>query len=59
MMAPCSGFYAEPATGRKQVRLAYVLEQPLLKKAVECLREALAAYPGTDKAAMAKAVAIG
>ena len=47
MMAPCSGFYADPATGKRQVRLAYVLEQPLLKLAVECLREALAQYPGT------------
>ncbi len=47
MMAPCSGFYADPAAGRKQVRLAYVLEQPLLKLAVECLRAALQDYPGT------------
>ena len=46
MMAPATGFYAEPATGRTQVRLAYVLEQPQLKLAVECLREALAVYPG-------------
>jgi len=47
MMAPATGFYAEPATGRKQVRLAYVLEQPLLAKAVECLRRALQEYPST------------
>ncbi len=47
MMAPCSGFYADPASGRKQVRLAYVLEQPMLKLAVECLRVALEQYPGT------------
>ena len=46
MMAPCSGFYADPATGKRQVRLAYVLEQPLLKRAVECLRAALEQYPG-------------
>lgn len=45
MMAPCSGFYADPATGRQQVRLAYVLEQPLLSTAVEVLRAALQAYP--------------
>lgn len=44
MMAPCSGFYAEPATGKRQVRLAYVLEQDLLRKAVECLKGALLAY---------------
>ena len=47
MMAPCSGFYADPATGKRQVRLAYVLEQPLLRLAVECLRAALEQYPGT------------
>ena len=46
MMAPCSGFYAEPATGRKQVRLAYVLEQEKLRRAVDCLRVALEQYPG-------------
>ena len=46
MMAPCSGFYADPASGKKQVRLAYVLEQALLRKAVECLRVALERYPG-------------
>ncbi len=46
MMAPCSGFYADPANGRKQVRLAYVLGQDQLRLAVECLREALKVYPG-------------
>jgi aspartate aminotransferase len=46
MMAPCSGFYADPATGKQQVRLAYVLEQPQLMLAVECLRVALDEYPG-------------
>lgn len=57
MMAPCSGFYAEPATGKQQVRLAYVLEQPLLKLAVECLREALQQYPGTLRNTEATAAA--
>lgn len=51
MMAPCSGFYADPKAGRKQVRLAYVLEQPLLKLAVECLRVALEQYPGAQQQA--------
>lgn len=49
MMAPATGFYAEPASGKKQVRLAYVLEQELLRKAVECLRVALSVYPGAQK----------
>ena len=47
MMAPASGFYAEPASGKKQVRVAYVLELPKLERAVECLRAALASYPGS------------
>lgn len=51
MMAPCTGFYSEPAPGRKQVRLAYVLAQDQLRLAVECLREALLAYPGTTRGA--------
>jgi len=57
MMAPCSGFYADPATGKRQVRLAYVLEQPLLKKAVACLREALEVYPGVVRGAAQRASA--
>jgi aspartate aminotransferase len=55
MMAPCSGFYADPATGKQQVRLAYVLEQPLLQRAVEVLRHALEVYPGTLKGAALEA----
>ena len=49
MMAPASGFYAEPGPGRRQVRLAYVLERPKLALAVECLRAALEQYPGAVK----------
>lgn len=47
MMAPATGFYAQPDPGRRQVRLAYVLEQDKLRLAVECLQEALRAYPGS------------
>ena len=46
MMAPATGFYAQPEPGRRQVRLAYVLEQDKLRLAVECLQEALRVYPG-------------
>jgi len=56
MMAPATGFYAQPATGRKQVRLAYVLEQDLLTKAVACLRHALIAYPGAVKEGLTNAL---
>lgn len=46
MMAPLSGFYATPGSGMQEARIAYVLEQNALEKAVECLEEALKIYPG-------------
>lgn len=46
MVAPASGFYAEPETGRHQVRLAYVLNIDDLRGAMETLELALKAYPG-------------
>ena len=46
MMAPGEGFYATPGLGRDEVRIAYVLNQDDLRSASECLREALARYPG-------------
>jgi aspartate aminotransferase len=46
MMAPATGFYSKPEQGRKQVRLAYVLNKEALKASVEVLREALKVYPG-------------
>ena len=46
MMAPATGFYSKPEPGRKQVRLAYVLNKESLQASVEVLREALKVYPG-------------
>jgi aspartate aminotransferase len=46
MMAPATGFYATPGSGKNQVRLAYVLNVEDLKNAVACLWEALTQYPG-------------
>jgi len=46
MVAPADGFYATPGLGRDEVRIAYVLEQPKLVRAMRCLMAALAAYPG-------------
>ena len=46
MLAPGSGFYSNPDLGKKEVRIAYVLNLDDLKKAMECLRRGLAAYPG-------------
>lgn len=46
MMAPASGFYATEGAGDDEVRIAYVLDLPLLEKAVKCLELALEQYPG-------------
>lgn len=46
MVAPASGFYAQPESGRNQVRLAYVLNIDDLRGAMETLAMALKAYPG-------------
>jgi aspartate aminotransferase len=46
MFAPGSGFYTGKKLGDQQVRIAYVLEIPKLKKAIECLKQALKVYPG-------------
>ena len=46
MMAPATGFYSTPGAGQNEVRLAYVLNQDDLKKAVICLEKALQEYPG-------------
>ena len=44
MMAPGSGFYTDPANGRDEVRMAYVLNREDLGKALEVLAKALEAY---------------
>jgi len=46
MMAPASGFYSTPGSGTQEARIAYVLNQDSLKKAVKVLEEALKVYPG-------------
>jgi len=46
MMAPLSGFYATHGLGVKEARIAYVLEQNQLEKALLCLEKALQTYPG-------------
>jgi len=50
MMAPATGFYATPGAGTRQVRIAYVLDLPLIERAVECLAAALKVYPGRREA---------
>ena len=46
MMAPATGFYSTPGAGTNEVRLAYVLNQDDLRKALVCLEKALDVYPG-------------
>ena len=46
MMAPNSGFYATHGLGKQEVRMAYVLHQDEIKKAVQCIAVALQKYPG-------------
>jgi aspartate aminotransferase len=46
MFAPGSGFYVTPGAGKKQIRIAYVVKQEKLKRAMKCLAEALKVYPG-------------
>ena len=46
MVAPGSGFYSDPSSGKDEVRIAYVLKIDDLKNAMETLAEALKVYPG-------------
>ncbi len=46
MVAPAAGFYATPGLGKNQIRIAYVLDQERLKRAVNILKEALKSYIG-------------
>ncbi len=46
MMAPASGFYSTPGSGKQEARLAYVLQKDSLIRAVACLEAALKVYPG-------------
>ncbi len=45
-MAPASGFYTTPGMGKREVRMAYVLNKTDLGHALKVLTEALRAYPG-------------
>lgn len=45
MLAPCSGFYATPGRGVDEVRIAYVLGETPLRRALGLLAEALERYP--------------
>ncbi len=46
MLAPATGFYATPGAGLDEVRIAYVLEENTIRRAVAVIAAALQAYPG-------------
>jgi aspartate aminotransferase len=46
MVAPASGFYSTPGSGKNEVRIAYVLKIEDLKSSMKILEEALKVYPG-------------
>lgn len=45
MLAPASGFYGSKGLGLNEVRLAYVLNLESIDAAMDCLMEAIKAYP--------------
>jgi len=46
MIAPADGFYSTNGLGTNEVRIAYVLNQDDIRKAMHILEEALKVYPG-------------
>ena len=46
MAAPAEGFYATPGLGGSEIRMAYVLKEKDLKRAVELLAKGISRYPG-------------
>lgn len=46
MLAPATGFYGTAGLGKKEVRLAYVLNLNSINGAMDCLEKALEVYPG-------------
>lgn len=49
MVAPASGFYTTPGSGKNEVRIAYVLKIEDLRNAMIVLAEALKVYPGRTR----------
>ena len=45
MVAPASGFYSTPGSGKNQIRIAYVLNKESLIRSVELIKLALEQYP--------------
>jgi aspartate aminotransferase len=54
MMAPGNGFYATPGAGRSEVRIAYVLEEAKLRRAMRIVAAGLGAYQAAATPATGK-----
>ena len=46
MLTPAQGFYLTPDVGKREVRIAYVLNEDALRASVRILKAALEQYPG-------------
>jgi aspartate aminotransferase len=46
MLAPATGFYGTNGLGKREVRLAYVLNADAINASMDCLEKALETYPG-------------
>ena len=56
MLAPATGFYTTPGLGLDEVRIAYVLRNSEMEKALACLKVALEQYPGRREIAKPSAI---
>ncbi len=54
MMAPGNGFYATPGAGQSEVRIAYVLREEHLRRAMRVVAEGLQVYAGERSGATAR-----
>jgi aspartate aminotransferase len=43
-VAPAAGFYSSEGKGLQEIRIAYVLEEKALRKAIEILKKAVETY---------------
>jgi aspartate aminotransferase len=50
MVAPNDGFYATPGRGKNEIRIAYVLQEADLARAMDILRAGLEAFAGQTSA---------
>jgi aspartate aminotransferase len=55
MLAPANGFYATPGAGESEVRVAYVLDEEPLARALRIVAEGLAAFQAANRSPVATA----